>query len=188
MPTLIQPYPMRSIVSEEGAAVRVSIPMQKNWFVGAFIACWLGGWTFGGLQVFKHLLNDFELFSAFWMGGWALGEAFAALWLLRLLGGHDIVVATTDRLEVRKEVFRLGIARQYLGAEIRDVRVQPESGSGKGHRESRIAFDYGAKTIGFGDGLDEAEANQLISLIKTRCKVANSQLAETSAPRFWQGQ
>ena len=188
MPTLVQPYPMRSNVSEEGGSLRISIPMQRNWFLAAFIICWLGGWTYGGLEVLKHLLKNFELFSAFWMGGWALGEAFATLWLLRMLGGHDIVIATSDRLEIRKEVFGVGISRQYLGSEIRDARFQPESGSGKGRRESRIAFDYGAKTIGFGDGIDEAEANQLISLIGERCKITDSSPRDTSALRFWQGQ
>ncbi len=67
--------------------------MQRNWFLMAFVVCWLGRWTYGGLQVLKHLLTNFELFSAFWMGGWALGELFVVSWSCRMLGGHNIVVS-----------------------------------------------------------------------------------------------
>ena len=188
MPTVVQPYAMRSDVSEEGGRLQISIPMQRKWFVSAFIACWLGGWTVAGVEVVKRLLTNFELFSAFWMGGWALGELFALSYLLRSLGGRDVIWAAGEALEIRKDVFGVGVSKQYLCAEIRNLRFQPETGSGKHHRVSRIAFDYGAKTIGLGDGLDEAEANQLISLIRSRCPIANSGPVEASEPRFWRGQ
>jgi hypothetical protein len=159
--------------------------MQRNWFIVAFITFWLGGWTYGGLQVLNQLLRHFELFSAFWMGGWLLGEVFVTIWLLRMLGGRDILVATNDRLEIRKEVFGIGTSKQYLRSDIRDLRFQPEVGAGRGHRESRIAFDYGAKTVTLGDGLDEAEANQLIASISEHCNFAKPRPSDGSAPRFW---
>jgi hypothetical protein len=39
------------------------------------------------------------------------------------------------------------------------LRFQPEIGSGKRRNASRIAFDYGAKTLAFAEEIEEAEAN-----------------------------
>jgi len=54
------------------------------------------------------------------------------------------------------------------------------------HRDSRIAFDYGAKTITFGDAIDEAEATQLIKLIKARSRFPERPSLEGSGIKFWQ--
>jgi hypothetical protein len=59
-------------------------------------------------------------------------------------------------------------------------------GSGRGHRDSRIAFDDGAKTIRFADGGDEAEATQLITLMKAHSKFAEGAPPEKSGIKFWQ--
>ena len=71
--------------------------------------------------------------------------------------------------------------------EIRDLRFLPESGSGKRQSESSIAFDYDAKTIKFGDGIDESEAKQLIDTIRDSCGLSQGQASESASPRFWQG-
>ena len=54
------------------------------------------------------------------------------------------------------------------------------------HQDSRIAFDYGAKTITFGEVIDEAEAAQLITVIKGRSIFPNSPSLEGSGIKFWQ--
>lgn len=114
--------------------------------------------------------------KGFWMFGWALGEVLAAFWLSRMLGGRDIFQTANGTAEIRREIFGLGLSsRQYSLQEIRNLRYQPDTSSGKSERPSGIAFDYGSRTVFFGDGADEAEANQLIGMIalrqKERCKL-----------------
>ncbi len=108
MPTLVQPFPMRSNICEETGGLRISIPMKRNWFILAFFTLWLCGWSYGGLQVLRHLLRDFELFSALWMVGWALGEVWVVTAYLRMVGGRDVLVLRSDTVELRKETFCVG--------------------------------------------------------------------------------
>ena len=63
---------------------------------------------------------------------------------------------------------RYEIRNSYLVREMRDLRFQPASGAGNGRRASRIAFDYGARTVPFGAGIEEAEAAELIGRMRPR--------------------
>jgi hypothetical protein len=161
--------------------------MRRRPFLVLFLLAWLGGWTAAGISIGSQLLHKFVLFNAFWMCGWVLGEVLVTYALFRMLGGRDILQAANGSLEVRKEVFGLGLSKQYLLQEIHDLRFHPESGSGRGHSDSRIAFDYGAKTVTFGDGIDESEAKQLIGTIRDNCGLSQGQASEPASPRFWQG-
>ena len=185
MPSIIAPYPMRSIVSDESGTLRITIPMRKR-LVLLFLSAWLGLWTVGGIAIGKQLRQKFNLFEAFWMCGWVMGEVMASYALLRMLGGRDIVQVSNGVLELRTQAFGLGFSKQYSILEIRDLRFQPETGGGKSNRDSCIAFDYGAKTITFGDGVDESEANQLIRTILDRHPSIQSSPAATPSKRFWQ--
>ena len=186
MPSIISPFPMRSTVSQEAGTLRISIPMRKKPLLFLFFLVWLGGWTLGGIAIGRQLLQKFNLFEALWMCGWVLGETMVTYALLRMAGGQDVVRIDQGVFEVQKQVFGWGVSKRYSPLEIRDLRFQPESGSGKGHRDSNLAFDYGAKTLTFGDGIDEAEANQLIHVIVERCNLPQSARAEAPAVRFWQ--
>lgn len=185
MQTIVQPFPMRSKVFQEAGTLRIAIPVTRFW-VALFIVVWLTFWTYGGLQIGHKLLRHFELFNFVWMCFWVVAECGALYFLLRVLGGSDVIEATAAEFTLRKQVFSLGMAKVYLVSEMRDLRFQPEAGGGRGHRASQIAFDYGAKTIGFGEGIDEAEAAQLITLIQTHSNVARTTGAPTGGIKFWQ--
>jgi hypothetical protein len=187
MASVISPYPMRSTISQEAGALRISIPMRKKPFLILFLLVWLGAWTVAGISTGRQLLHQFVPFNGFWMCGWALGEVMVTYVLVRMLGGRDIVQVANGIVEIRKEAFGLGFSKQYSPQEIRDLRFLPEAGSGRGHSESSIAFDYGAKTIKFGDGIDESEAKQLIGRIRDGCGLTQEQICESASPRFWQG-
>jgi hypothetical protein len=44
---------------------------------------------------------------------------------------------------------------------------------GLNRQPGQIAFDYGAGTIGFGAGIGEAEAYELMGRIRQRCAIAD---------------
>jgi hypothetical protein len=186
MPAIISPYPMRSTISEESGTLRISVPMRKRPFLFLFFLVWLGGWTAGGIAVGRQLLQKFNAFDAFWMCGWLAGEVAVTYSLLRMAGGRDDVRGGQGLFEVRKQIFGLGLSKQYSLSEMRDLRYRPESGSGRGHHDSCLAFDYGAKTITFADGIDEAEANQLIQAVVERYPVLGTAASDVATPRFRQ--
>jgi len=106
-------------------------------------------------------------------------------WCIRTLAGRDTLTVSGDYFVVRKQVFGLGWAKQYLRSQIRDLRFQPELRQGRAHQNSRIAFDYGAKTITFADGLDEAEAYQILSTIRERSNIGEIP-KDGSTVKYWQ--
>jgi len=160
--------------------------MKRRWLVIPFLLCWLSAWTYGGWETGSKLAKHFEFFDFVWMGMWAIGEFWAIAWCLRMLGGRDEVTVSGDTLTIRKQIFGIGLTKIYSITETRDLRFQPEMSAARRHRDSRIAFDYGAKTITFGDAIDEAEATQLITLIEARSKFADCASLSGSGIKFWQ--
>jgi hypothetical protein len=186
MPTLVQPFPMRSTVSDYEGRLQITVPLRQ-FGAGLFIAFWLAGWTYGGVAILRKLIEKPSLFEAVWICFWAVSLPFAVYTLLRMLAGTDVVLVDQHRFVIRREIFGVGLGKQYLASEMRDLRFQPEVGSGRSHRYSRVAFDYGAKTVTFGERLEEAEATQLISLINQRCNISQTPPPDGSTPHFWQG-
>jgi len=177
---------MRSTVSEDAGALRISVPMKRSWFVILFLVLWLGGWAIGWRETAKQLISKpVQPFLLFWIAGWTLGGIWAAIWCLRMLMGRDILTLSGDSLVIRKQVLVFGWAKQYSRSQIRDLRFQPELQQGRAHQSSRIAFDYGAKTITFADGLDEAEANQILSRIRQHSNLREIP-RDGSTIKFWQ--
>jgi hypothetical protein len=185
MPTLVQPFLPRSNISEETGGVRISIPSRRSWS-GLFLAAWLCGWTVAGVSAGRSLLQHFNLFLCFWLTGWALGELAVSYAILYMLGGREVILANSESLSCKTEIFGLGLAKSYLVREMHDLRFQAASGVGKSRRASRIAFDYGAKTVTFGADIEEAEAADLISRIRQRCAIVDTATTPESKIRFWQ--
>lgn len=162
--------------------------MKRSWFLILFLVFWLGGWGMGWKETAKQLAkNPAQPFLLFWIAGWTLGGIWALAWCLRMLAGRDIVSLKEDFFEVRKQVWVLGWTKQYLRSQMRDLRFQPEMQQGRGQRASGIAFDYGAKTITFAAGLDEAEASQILATIRERYKITETP-REGSPTKFWQSE
>lgn len=177
---------MRSSVFEEGGKLRIRIPMQRSILLCLFLLVWLTFWSYGGWDTIHKLLRQFDLFTLFWLGGWAAGELFVIFWLLRTASGFDLVTVTSECVAVRKSVLGIGPTRNYSPSDIRNLRFQPYLQRSRGSRPSGVAFDYGAKTVSFGDGIDEAEANQLISLIKSRCRIPETVSPTGTGISLWQ--
>jgi hypothetical protein len=184
MATLVKPYPMRSTVSLEGGELRISVPTKKSWAI-LFILVWLALWTVGGVDTGSRLLHEFEFGAFLWTCFWLVAECGATYLLLRMLFGRDVIVAKAAEFSLSKQILGIGFAKAYLVPEMRDLRFQPEAGVGKRRRDSRIVFDYGAKTIGFAEEIEEAEAAELIQQIKGRCQISQSSAPTESGIKFW---
>jgi hypothetical protein len=183
MATVVQPFASRSTVSEDVEGLRISIPPQRSWTI-LFLLGWLGAWTVGGFAAGSSLFHRFNPFILFWMLGWAVGEVLVGYTVLYAIGGRQIVLANLDALTIKTEIFGLGPARSYLVSEMKNLRFQPPALMGRGQRASGIAFDYGAKTVMFGAGLDEKEAIDLAARIRQRCPVADAASQDTGT-KFW---
>jgi hypothetical protein len=185
MPSFEQPAPMRSIVSDDGSCLRIRFPLKRSVFLCLFLLFWFAGWSYAGWDTIHKLLRQFDWFTLFWFGGWALGELFGLYWLSRTAAGWDLITATSGCLSLKKSILGLGLTRNYRPLDIRNMRFQPRLERSRGYQPSGIAFDHGAKTIAFANDIDEAEANQLISLIKAKCHTSEAVTPASTSVSFW---
>ena len=105
-----------------------------------------------------------------------LTELMVIYSLLWRFVGKEIVSANKDLLVVTRKLFGWKSYKAYQTSEISALRISRPTDRWtemfSGFRRilglaGTIAFDYGAKTFRFGDGLDEAEGRQIIKKIQS---------------------
>ncbi len=169
MVSLPQP---RSSMSDTPNGLQIVIPGPRNLLISLFIAGWLVGWWFGEMHAIEQIRSgQAALFIVGWLLAWTVGGAWVVTWLLWTIGGREVLILGTGRLSIRREVFGIGFSREYDLSQVRDLRIAPPRARARGNgdmNQGGLCFDYGAKTIRFGSGVDEAEARQLIQAMQSR--------------------
>jgi hypothetical protein len=171
----------RASVSTEFDGMQIVIPARKRIFVLLFLPVWLVGWAFGEVTAIRGLgdahVND-NGFLAFWLLGWSVGGAFALFALLWNLAGREILRFGSGVFAYRRAIGALGYTKRYELSQVRDLRAVPAPAWGSrngantwGLTGGQIAFDYGSSTVNVGNGVDEAEAKDLVEQVKRRYRV-----------------
>ncbi len=170
----------RHTMVDYGNRIQISIPSQKIWFTLIFLPLWLTGWAFGEISAIHQVMkNGFSVFMMIWLTGWTIGGGFAILMLLWQIAGQEIIQVSGQSIIVTKTIFNLGFPKEYNAGYVKDLRISisiTNENSQWGRNNStnylvgypKLAFDYGAKTIQFGNGIDEAEAKQILYIIQQR--------------------
>lgn len=171
----------RSRVESTPGGIEATIPMRRNYFLIAVMAFWLFFWAHSLFQLAPQIQHPSqtmhnppppELFPIF-IVVWIIGGVFAVtVFFWNLAGRERIALQSGGDLTIRREVFGLGWTRHYELSAVKALRVV-ESGVDAvfglrqsdpfGVRGGPFAFDYGAKTIRFGAGLEVAEAKYVLS-------------------------
>jgi hypothetical protein len=171
---------------ERPDGLELIVPAKRNFFMMVFLLAWLTGWAFGEVTTIGELLSGNILsgntkgaltFLLFWLVGWTLGGGCAVLVFLWMLAGRERIALQPCLLAIRREIFGLGLTRDYDLAHVRNVRVSAGAfdpfswttgarfwGIGGG----LVAFDYGAKTVRVAASIDEPEAAQIVRELKGR--------------------
>jgi hypothetical protein len=160
----------------------VIIPSRKNYFTLAFLMVWLAGWTIGGIAAITALLMPAteglpQAFMLFWLCGWAIGWIFATTTILWQLFGKEIIIVTSGVLTIYKSLHFGFHRKMYAVGNIRNMEHHAQPARSKFYNKAQVgsifgisvlSFDYGAKTINFGRGLDKAEARNLLEFMKKK--------------------
>ena len=179
----VAPSPPRARLREEVEALRIDIPLPRNWLLLLFVPVWLIGWAMGLISVGSGVVAALAqgrmsgLFLIAWLVLWLAGGVFISYaWLLNLIG-REVVRIDRSKLVLRSEIGGLGRSREFDLTHVRDLRATPAPFNPRDFKSTfqfwgigggSIAFDYGAKTERFGAGLDEAKAKQLVLHLKQR--------------------
>lgn len=185
----ITPPANRASIDDMGDGFEVSIPTRKNWLLILFLGAWMCGWFFGESSAISQLMSlegknaGASGFLLFWLAGWTVGGLAAGTAWLWNVAGVERVRFNSDAVLVRREVLGIGFTREYDAGHIRNLRLSGEPASISDWRSrfhatgllgGAIAFDYGSSTVRFALGLDEGEATQLVSQIRSRFLFARS--------------
>ena len=118
-----------------------------------------------------------SLFMLAWFCAWTIGGAFAWYGFLWQLAGKEIVRVSPRSILIGRQIFGIKRIREYLAEYIKALRISPpeyspfswsKSSRAWGLSGGLLAFDYGANTVRFGSGVDEAEAKQILATIQER--------------------
>lgn len=169
----------RSSVSNLSGDLEVSIPFKIH---RPLVICFIVMLAIALDVVFNQYqaLNEarFDALS-FYLFDMVMLLVFAFFCVSLLMGlfvsvkGEYIVSVTDDELTYKiKCLFFSSFSKSYELSQITNFRSRPmkdtEATDDVDYDCCSIAFDYGAKSHSFGHGLDEAEANYIIGLIRSR--------------------
>jgi hypothetical protein len=157
-----------SRIEFDAGVTSIVIPGRPR-LVGIFLLVWVSFWTVGGVSAMSTFAASVRRgepvwFLALWLVGWTIGEVTVLGTLAYMFAGREIVAVRPGELEIRLELIGLRLARQYDLTRVKDVRLM--SSNGRNHFHAALAFDYGARTVRFGRGIDEAEAAIILSDLK----------------------
>ena len=176
------PSPPKHTMFDFGNRMQIVIPSQKQWFTIIFLPLWLCGWGFGEVSAINQILNHgISPFMMIWITGWTFGSGLAILMIFWQIAGKEIIEISNNSIIVSKTIFYIGFHKEYSGEYIKDLRLSSVIIAGNDFQWGRnnnsnyyligypkLVFDYGAKTIRFGYGIDEAEAKQILNIIQQR--------------------
>lgn len=181
-----RPYKGRAIITDHYGNIDVVIPAKRQILVMLFLGFWLCGWlvgegfalgallgltSFGGGEIFV------SLFLAVWLIGWTLGGLFVMRIFFWMLLGKEVITLGQGRLTINKKGLLFSKPKTYDINEVKGLRVQETATIGGYTTTSRrsvlmnngtIQFDYGMKTIKFGNGLEVAEGKHILLELKRK--------------------
>jgi hypothetical protein len=176
------PYSGRAMIIEHFDKVEIIIPGKKKMFIVLFLCVWLCGWVLGETtaigEVTKEGLNN--LFMVVWLSGWTIGGLFAIYSIWVMLAGKEFIEAGRGVIAIKNQALFFMPEKVYDLREVKNLRIEEpleNENYGFGRRNGirldltnvgTIRFDYGMKTIKFGNGIDEAEAKYIVDKLKSK--------------------
>ncbi|MES2780825.1 MAG: hypothetical protein V4651_13110 [Bacteroidota bacterium] len=174
----------KATIDKSFNGLNIMIPSKKNWFALLFGTVWMGGWAFGFLSasgiLMKSDMGQFGVngFMTFWLLGWTAAGLFIVFFLLWGYFGRENFLMEGNEVLFEKTVFGIGKKNRFELSSVKNFRVELGADAAFGGNRwafwglgpGKIKFDYGFKTYSFGLGVDDAEANHIVGLLKEQFK------------------
>ncbi|MCC6372988.1 MAG: hypothetical protein IT236_18440 [Bacteroidia bacterium] len=169
-------------IEQNLSELNIEVPASKNWFTLVFSVVWLFGWVFGLVTASGSAFTndtaklDVESFMLIWLTMWTVGGIAVIANVLWGFFGKEKLLINSFETRFEKTIFNIGIKKKLQSSELKNFRFEliEESATNKrsfiGFGPGKIKFDYGFKTYSFGLGLDDAEAQHIVSLLRKRYK------------------
>jgi hypothetical protein len=192
-----EPPKSRYRFRNESNSFVISIPSKKNWFMILFLGFWLIAWCVGEFTALATIFGGAVLgiagglgpsvkgtglaaggvFLVAWLGAWTVGGAFAIyIWLWQLKGVEEISFSP-QALAIANKVPGWTREKSYRMENVKALRLAPYHFSPMdpsrgmefwGITGGLLAFDYGSSTVRCGKGIEEAEAKEILGVLRQR--------------------
>jgi hypothetical protein len=160
--------------------LNIIIPSKKNWLALLFGTAWMGGWFFGFISTSSIIFSSktehsgADGFLTFWLIGWTVGGIAVTTMLLWGYFGKEKFITEKNEILFEKSVFGIGKKNSLEISNLKNFRTEYGNDNMFGNNKwafwglgpGKIKFDYGLKTYSFGLGVDDAEANYIVDLLK----------------------
>jgi hypothetical protein len=180
----VQPMSRHSTWREGAAGRELVVPVRRNRVVLVVVPVWLTLWissiagAAGQLTSGRARGGEARFFEVWLVVAVVAGGAVVYDWLWNAIG-REVVGLRPGVLVIRRDVAGLGFRREYSLADVRNLRVSvPPSDAGRwsspirfGRDPGVIAFDHGARTVRFGEGLGKAEASVVLEEMGLRAGI-----------------
>jgi hypothetical protein len=182
-----KPYQGKAIVEDGFDYFKITIPAKRSYFLTVFLCVWMGGWVFGESfaigEIWKPGFKETDLFLVFWLCGWTLGGLVVVKTIVWQFIGKEIIEIGQGTFGIRRKGdWLLGKEKVYDLNECKCFRAErvPSYLEGRFNNsfnffnrdtqtsKGAFVFDYGMKTIRFGEAVDEVEAKYLLDKLKTK--------------------
>lgn len=177
---IVEPFPPKHRYEDLGDSIRLTIPSKKNRFRMAAYSAILIVW--GGIDILMGVLAimaypdtviivPLTLFILLALICTPMCLALLWQWI-----GVEVIKISDQTVSIQKRIGKLGPQRVYRTEPILFFRVASQpvdfypsqfipGGLFLAISDGWITFDYGARTIRFGSGIDEAEARMIFAKI-----------------------
>ncbi len=163
-------------VREIPGGIEVDLSSPRRPLTALVVAAWLVGWAVGLLFVVQQFRTGESagldlVFLIGWSAIWLAAGPLAFAYLMWLLAGRERVTLREPTLRIWRGVWRIGFARQYALADIRELRtfgrdLVPLLAAGldlAGQGASGVRFRVGHRIVRFARALDETAAHALVA-------------------------
>lgn len=171
-------------INYSGNTTNIEIPVKRSYPFIIIVTIWLFIWfsfisSFGSMF---SITNDdgIDVFFIVWMILWLLSGLAVFGFLLWNLLAKERVIVDSKKLILKKGLFGIGSNKTFGKKHVTNLRFIERPNDIFSYRnrmatwglgEGKVKFDYGMRSFSFGLGLDDAEANYLIKMLKE--KVSN---------------
>lgn len=169
----------RSRIVYTPAGPEIHIRAVRQWWPLLFLPVWLAGWTVGGVMALREFIRKPDPFLGFWLLGWLMGEVVATAFWSWMMFGEEVVSVGQGTLRIARRMGPWGLGRGYPANECTHLRVTAPMALPAGGRlflspsvSGAIAVDWRARTLRFGQGLEEAEARLVAKEIEPYVQAA----------------
>jgi hypothetical protein len=193
-----KPFVGRAKVEEHNEFIGVTIPRPKDWtlvFFGVISVVLLGFLAIPywqgtprvpisrGSEIYKPIDPNSSVLIAVFLSTWILLILFS---LVAIFFKVEIIKFYKDKVFVETRVLFFATKRQYDRLHVLRLRIlQVAESSGSIFIAPSLAFDYGARTVRFGRGMDEAEAIQILERVGAKFPQYEAVLSTTKSPYLY---